>query len=240
LFHLFKRITIISIVLSHSHIRFQNRAMDCLNCFPSPRPSSNPFYHRRLRPSRLNTVRDPHIYNARAPRDINRPPTPYPLQEHFTLPTLRRPHTRTHKRYVSQRTVDDVTVVRQWRFPPSSVDTKHTSMYEDKLRICDPGTRSLPRRRRSVSSWDQWDVQLQAEIAAQNDSSRPARLRKAVTFQEPLRDPELQKRIEAQNNRIRMRPAPLQKPPPLVQNYLYTDDLPIAFSDLRLDSRYKR
>ena len=206
--------------------------MDCLNCFP-PRPPSNDVYHSRLRPSQLNNVRDPHIYNARAPHHINRPPTPYPHQEHFTgeLLTLRRAYTRTHKRYVSRRTVDDPTLVRQRHFPPNLVETK--------LGVCDPGTRSVQRRRSSVSSRDQRGARLQ-EIGARNDSSKPARVRKSVTFQLPSRDPELEKRVEAQNNRIRMREAPVQKPPPLVVNYHYVDDLSRAFSDLQLVSRYKR
>ena len=218
--------------------------MDCLNCFAPPRPSGNSLYHRRLRPSHLSTVRDPLIYHARAPRYINRPPTPYPHEEHFPreLLTPRRAYTRTHKRYVNQHTVGNATVVRQRRFEPSPVVVKHISASEDKLGDCDTGTRSLSRRRRSVSFQDQRGVQLQAKIAAQNDtvSSRPALIRKPVAFQEPFRYPELQKRIEAQNNGIRMRPAPVPKPLPSNPDYLYADDLSMTFSDLRLGSRYKR
>lgn len=207
--------------------------MDCLNCFTPPRPLSNSSYHRRLRLSHLNTARDPFIYNVREPPYTNRPPTPYPHQERFTgeLLTPRRAYTRNHKRYGSRRTVNDVTVAQQWRLKPIPVEAKHISVSE--------GTRSLPRRRRSVSFQDQWGAQLQPKIAAQNDriSNRPALIRKSVAFQE--RDPELQKRIEDQNDRIRRRLTP-PKLPRSIPSYPYADDLLISFSDLRLGSRYKR
>lgn len=218
--------------------------MDCLNCFAPPRPSSNSLYHRRLRPSHLSTVRDPLIYHARAPRYMNRPPTPYPHEEHFPkeLLTPRRAYTRTHKRYFTQNTVSNAAVVRQRRFEPSPVVVKHIYASEDKLGGCGTETGRLSRRRRSVSFQDQSGVQLQAKIAAQNDriSSRPALIRKSVAFKEPFWDPELQKRIEAQNNKIRRRPVPVSRLPRSVPNYPYADDLSIAFSDLRLGSRHRR
>jgi hypothetical protein len=218
--------------------------MDCLNCFAPPRPSSNSYYPRRDRLSHLNTFRDPPIYNTRAPRYINRPPTPYPYQEHFTseLLTPRRAYTRPYKRHVSQRTVDDATVVWKQRFQPIAVEVEHISASEDKLGGYDTGIKSPPRRRRAVSFQDRWGAQLQANIAAQNDriSSRSVPARKSVALQEPFRGPELQKQIAAQNDKIRRRPVPMLTLPRPVTNYPYVDDISIAFSDLRLSSHYKR
>jgi hypothetical protein len=180
-------------------------AMGCLNCFtPSKSPESR---------HRLDAFRDLISYNIawKASRSYYRPPTPYPFEAYLAgeLVRSRREHTAPCKPGTRKHIFEAVTVVRQRRSHPVTVEATRGSWQNNVRSVSyNEDVRIRSARRRSISFQKplyKWD----GEFAPRSDK-RPVTARKTVSFQEPLQRREHQERITAQNG-INRQPVHVQR-----------------------------